>query len=64
MSFAATPHNVVDCLLLVDDGSTDNTAAAARSGGAEVLSMGKTCGVGAALAPDSTLLVASDSRSP
>jgi dolichol-phosphate mannosyltransferase len=44
-----TPRDVVDCLLVMDDGSTDNTAAVARSGGAEVISLHKVLGVGAAL---------------
>jgi dolichol-phosphate mannosyltransferase len=46
---ARTPREVVDCVLVVDDGSTDNTAAEVRSGGAEVMSLGQQVGVGAAL---------------
>ena len=46
---ARTPRDVVDCLLVVDDGSTDDTAAVARAGSAEVLSLGSLRGVGAAL---------------
>jgi dolichol-phosphate mannosyltransferase len=46
---ARTPRDIIDCLLVVDDGSTDDTAAAARSRGAHVLSLGKGLGVGAAL---------------
>jgi dolichol-phosphate mannosyltransferase len=46
---ARTPRDVVDCLLVIDDGSTDGTAAVARAGGAEVLSLGKVMGVGYAL---------------
>jgi dolichol-phosphate mannosyltransferase len=46
---ARTPRDVVDRLLIVDDGSTDATAAVARAGGAEVLSLGRVLGVGAAL---------------
>ena len=44
-----TPREVVDCVLVVDDGSTDNTAAEVRAGGAEVMCLGKQIGVGAAL---------------
>lgn len=40
---------VVDRVLVIDDGSTDATAAVARSHGAEVLSLRTRCGVGAAL---------------
>src|SRR5437870_258669 len=46
---ARTPRDVVDCLLVVDDGSSDATAAVARAGGAEVLSLGTVRGVGCAL---------------
>jgi len=46
---ARTPRDVVDCVLVVDDGSTDATADVARAGGAEVLSIGFVAGVGYAL---------------
>jgi dolichol-phosphate mannosyltransferase len=46
---ARTPRDVVDCLLVIDDGSTDRTAEVARSGGATVLSLPEVVGVGAAL---------------
>ncbi|NOX54768.1 MAG: glycosyltransferase family 2 protein [Planctomycetes bacterium] len=46
---ARTPRDVVDELLVVDDGSTDDTGEVARSGGANVLSLGSVQGVGAAL---------------
>jgi dolichol-phosphate mannosyltransferase len=45
---ARVPKDVVD-LLVIDDGSTDQTAAVAQAGGATVLSMGRVAGVGAAL---------------
>lgn len=43
------PREVVDRVLVVDDGSTDETASVARGEGASVLSMGAVLGVGAAL---------------
>ncbi len=43
------PREVVDEVLVVDDGSTDHSAEVARSFGAQVISMGATLGVGAAL---------------
>src|SRR6516165_8436867 len=44
-----TPRDIVDTILVVDDGSTDDTAAAARREGAEIISLGRVCGVGAAI---------------
>jgi dolichol-phosphate mannosyltransferase len=44
-----TPRDVVDEILVVDDGSVDRSAEVARELGATVLAMGSTVGVGAAL---------------
>jgi dolichol-phosphate mannosyltransferase len=43
------PRDVVDAVLVVDDGSTDATAEVARARGAEVRSLASVMGVGAAL---------------
>jgi dolichol-phosphate mannosyltransferase len=43
------PRDIVDVVLVVDDGSTDGTAQAARDHGAEVISLGRVMGVGAAI---------------
>ncbi len=44
------PPGLADCMLVVDDGSTDGTVQAAKDAGAdEVLSLGRVCGVGAAI---------------
>lgn len=44
-----TPRPLVDEMLVVDDGSTDDSASAAREEGARVHSMGRVAGVGAAI---------------
>lgn len=43
------PADVVDLTLVVDDGSTDSSPGVARSKGAEVIELGRTIGVGAAI---------------
>lgn len=44
-----TPRDIVDEMLVVDDGSTDRTVQEATEHGATVLSLGSTIGVGAAI---------------
>ena len=43
------PREVVDEVLVIDDGSADRSAEVARAGGATVIELGRTLGVGAAL---------------
>jgi dolichol-phosphate mannosyltransferase len=43
------PRGIVDTILVLDDGSTDGTIAAAQREGAEVISLGRVHGVGYAI---------------
>ena len=43
------PNDVVDSFLIVDDGSTDRTAIEAKESGAQVISLPKRTGIGAAI---------------
>jgi dolichol-phosphate mannosyltransferase len=44
-----TPRDVVDAMLVIDDGCTDSSPDVARALGANILTMGRVAGVGAAL---------------
>lgn len=43
------PREIVDCVLVIDDGCTDSSPQVAAEAGAEILTMGRVAGVGAAL---------------
>jgi dolichol-phosphate mannosyltransferase len=53
-------RSLVDCVLVVDDGSTDQTARVSSDRGAEVLSLQRRSGVGAALRAGLELAKAKD----
>lgn len=53
---AATRAPLIDHVLVIDDGSRDDTASVARHAGAEVLRLGRNAGKGAALAAGVTHL--------
>jgi dolichol-phosphate mannosyltransferase len=55
-----TPRGILDKILVVDDGSTDQTAAVARNAGAEVVSLGASKGVGFAIASGFNIALAED----
>ena len=60
MTYDALPHDVVDYVLLVDDASSDDTAAVARSLGIEVIVHEKNGGYGANQKTCYTAALASD----
>ena len=55
-------HGIVDTILVVDDGSTDDTAASARRAGAEVIVHTTNCGKGTAVRTGLARVLAGDYR--